>query len=272
MKESDFSRVRAMIHVIVLFVALSVLTCCQILVYDMTKKWNRPFRSFAYTGIMWLFPLFLVADICWVFRARLIGEVLCAYILTELTVIFHKEVIYNWWIPHSRQVAIFIHFALIQSVLKILCMLVASARSRTGTGLTAVCAATGILSATFYSIFPLVKGGLYTVSWSFIGETTLLQSLNLVLGVLTGLFIFRSGRFLGGLIALAFDAPIIGASMWISLSVRNLTALYQSLLILGVIVLTSAMYYTAVRRPKLDRNPSADQIPVFAMRPVVVVS
>ena len=263
-----------MIQVALLIVVLAFLTCCQMLIYDTIKKWYRPFKIFAYASCLWTFPLLATANVSWISRTRPIGAILTAYFLSELSVVFHEVVIFTWWVPRSLEVLIFIRFALVQSSLKLLGLLVASLGLRTGGAITSVCAIGGMLSATLYCVFPLVEGRFYSISLSFIGESILSQSLNLVLGILTGLLIFTSGRFVGIVTALAFDAPAVGAFIWFSFSGKGLSGLYQSLLILGLTLLTSAYYFVAVHRRQFDRPPTADQmpLPVYISGPAVVVS
>ena len=272
--QCERTRTRAVFHVTLLILALCVFTCCQMLVYDTIKKWHRPFKMFAYACTLWIFPLLVAANASWSLRRAFIGSITCAYLLSELAVLFHEVVIFNWWTPRSQEVLIFIRFALIQSGMKLISMVLISLDYRSRAEMMSACAITGVISTTLYCLFPLVESPFYKITWNFIGESILSQMLNLVLGILTGLLIFTSGRFFGLLTALSFDAPAVGLFIWFSFTGKNLSPLYQSLLILGLMVLTSFFYFLVARRRDRDHPLAADQapIPIYISGSAVVVS
>lgn len=265
------ARGRCIIQAVILILLLSVFTCVEMLGYDAITSGIRHFKIYAYTMKLWLTPLLASAVVSGFLQQCPIRGILVAYLMAELSGILHEVVLYHIWSVESLNVQLFVRFALIQSVLKICTMLMASFNSRTGATLTSICCITGLFYATMYSTFPILLRRLTFLTWDYIAEAALFQLLNVFLGMIAGLFFFAFGRPLGTLATLAIDAPIVGLFAWLSHRTVHLTTLYRSLLILGTMLFAFGMYFVIVRR-RNKLSESHMHLPLETRGAVLVIS
>ena len=241
-------RCRPMIQAVILVFLLSAITCAEMVVYDAISSRIRPCKVYAYTLVLWIVPLVGAAAVCWFLQTFPVRGILVAYILAQLAVVLHEVVVLYIWSVASVNIQLFVRFALIQSVLKLFTMSIASLNLRSRAPISTICCMTGIFYATMYSVLPILLSPFYTMTWGFIADTALFQTLNAFLGLITSFFIIVFGRPVGSVVGLVFDAPLIGTFAWLSYLTAHLTIMYRSLMILGTMLIALGLYLVVVRR------------------------